>query len=806
MIFDFGGGITSDDGCHLLSWRLDRKPVLMNTRRFFCFAVLTEAQMELEALGTVEGARNQMADDMIRPANYAKISAPDQDLINEDDVAGFGVRFPDGEQFTANGTPQGRENINRIAEKIKNLCGDVHPRQTSSVMAMLSQAGMGVLVTNLASHGIKGNEHCVMDFSLSKNNETGDVFIRYSSPKGLKFAFEWTATVKIDGTVTTSPFQFRDEDTLKAKTDAAFEAFNKKISKYMGGKNGVAGEDCAAAARKLVDLAKDDLDLLQLLTENKAEAAKHILADSNNAFRTDEEIARRVKALRANVDELRMATKGDPHALKVAIRQLGYGNGKPLADGIITKMFKAARQLDLKPVKENVGSRSSLKHLEAFCQLRVKMYEAINSSSLLDGEEIGAEEKSIAERLALSAICPRLGTDAVRWLHDGMYSQDAPKIHDAIDRIRFNEARLPGYMNINNKITTFADEFYRAMYDVGASVMDSMLDIENPVDFQNFDGQLTVSNFRPVHDIVKRFALMDKPTGWEEAKVNAREAYRKFKRSTVDGVIAQALSLVADDPDARKLVIDHISLLLIRSNATLRPAEEVRERVRAILANVQELRALAKGDEGVFKAGIKLLSRLEGKTLPPGSFVNIFAGVNSLSVNDLKNVRPGCGVLKLHKAFRSFMDSTQTIMNGSNAGEILQEPLYRVPLKMFIGHLILAKCGRQNMQTLSDAMRGDEGGQLLQLYRDFQDQRTGYQTAGNDALIPMRMSILATQCADELNRLFDSLVAEAAGHDMDNDQGLDFDEEFEYDPNWVNDVGREFEAIVQENPQAYEPM
>ena len=68
----------------------------------------------------------------------------------------------------------------------------------------------------------------------------------------------------------------------------------------------------------------------------------------------------------------------------------------------------------------------------------------------------------------------------------------------------------------------------------------------------------------------------------------------------------------------------------------------------------------------------------------------------------------------------------------------------------------------------------------------------------------MRMTILATQCVDELNR-FDSLVAEAAGHDMDNDQGLDCDEEFEYDENLVNDVGRELEAIVQENPQAYEP-
>ena len=203
----------------------------------------------------------------------------------------------------------------------------------------------------------------------------------------------------------------------------------------------------------------------------------------------------------------------------------------------------------------------------------------------------------------------------------------------------------------------------------------------------------------------------------------------------------------------------------------------MRERVRAILANVQELRALAKGDEDVFTAGIELLTKLEGNTLPPDSFVNIFAGVKNLSVNDLKNVRPGCGALELHKAFRSFMDSAQTVMNGSNAGEILQAPLYRVPLKTFIGHLILAKCGRQNMRTLSETLHREEGGQLSQLYRGFQEQNTGYQPAGNDVFIPMRMTVLATECKDELNR-FDSLVAEAAGHDMDDYQGLDFDEEF----------------------------
>ena len=34
--------------------------------------------------------------------------------------------------------------------------------------------------------------------------------IHYSAPKNLPFSFEWTATVKQNGYVTTTPFQFHD--------------------------------------------------------------------------------------------------------------------------------------------------------------------------------------------------------------------------------------------------------------------------------------------------------------------------------------------------------------------------------------------------------------------------------------------------------------------------------------------------------------------------------------------------------------------------------------------------------------------
>ena len=77
-------------------------------------------------------------------------------------------------------------------------------------MNALSQSGIGDNMISLAKYGIKANEHTAVNFSLSRNDETGDVTIRYSSPEELPFSFEWTATINTDGNVTTTPLRFTD--------------------------------------------------------------------------------------------------------------------------------------------------------------------------------------------------------------------------------------------------------------------------------------------------------------------------------------------------------------------------------------------------------------------------------------------------------------------------------------------------------------------------------------------------------------------------------------------------------------------
>ena len=164
--------------------------------------MLCTGSVELSAFdGTTRGGRKLVAADADRPANYS-IKDGQQDILKGDD-AGFGFSFPDGTRLVTNGGH--RDNIPTVCDKIENLCGRVHAAQANSVMMMLSQSGMTNIRGGIPSIGVVCNEHSAVEFSLSKDEKTGDVTIKYSSPAELPFRFSWTATVDVEGNVKTTP-------------------------------------------------------------------------------------------------------------------------------------------------------------------------------------------------------------------------------------------------------------------------------------------------------------------------------------------------------------------------------------------------------------------------------------------------------------------------------------------------------------------------------------------------------------------------------------------------------------------------
>ena len=166
---------------------------------------ISSTTMSLEEIdGTTSSGRKYMLGDLKRPQNPTYI-ANGQLVLSEEDNH-FTVKIG-GETIPCAKGAQNEINAH-IADKIEALCGKVHVEQASTVMRGLSQGAHGPFMQILPEHGIVkniGSEHTPLTYTLSKNDETGAVTIRYSEPEGFPFKFHWETTVALDGTSTTTP-------------------------------------------------------------------------------------------------------------------------------------------------------------------------------------------------------------------------------------------------------------------------------------------------------------------------------------------------------------------------------------------------------------------------------------------------------------------------------------------------------------------------------------------------------------------------------------------------------------------------
>ena len=181
--------------------------------------------MKIEEIdGTTKGGRSLMLGDFVRPENPKYLGGT---RILSAEQKHFTVHIGQ-ETFTADGKNDGAGNA-VIANRIETLCGKVHVSQASSVMRALSQAAHQPLLPLLPQHGIQGgigNEHIPLTYTLSRNDDTGAITIRYSEPEGMPVKFHWETTVALDGSSTSTPIQF---------TETLEESGNKALAKTAGG-------------------------------------------------------------------------------------------------------------------------------------------------------------------------------------------------------------------------------------------------------------------------------------------------------------------------------------------------------------------------------------------------------------------------------------------------------------------------------------------------------------------------------------------------------------------------------------------
>ena len=155
------------------------------------------------------GGTEQMPADLKRGYNYGVTDANgdqagDMMLLAEADYHNT-LTFPDGAKINASGRPEHRAGVELAVEKVKALCGKGHTIQANAVGYCLTQSANTPLNRALGNYGIFASEHVVLDYTLSKDEETGAVTIKYASPKNLPIKFSWTTTVAVDGSSTSTP-------------------------------------------------------------------------------------------------------------------------------------------------------------------------------------------------------------------------------------------------------------------------------------------------------------------------------------------------------------------------------------------------------------------------------------------------------------------------------------------------------------------------------------------------------------------------------------------------------------------------
>lgn len=167
--------------------------------------------LPLDALdGTPRGARQHMILDLNRP-EPPSLLATGQPAITPENTH-FVVVLPGAQPFAVRtglgDDPNVRDSLNQIADRLETFCGTVHPDQLSAVYILLTQSALSPLNRGLVAHGIASSEHMPVTFTLSKDDATGAVTIRYSHPEGLPVHFHWETTVALDGSSTTTPLVF----------------------------------------------------------------------------------------------------------------------------------------------------------------------------------------------------------------------------------------------------------------------------------------------------------------------------------------------------------------------------------------------------------------------------------------------------------------------------------------------------------------------------------------------------------------------------------------------------------------------
>ena len=681
--------------------------------------------------GTPAGGRTTMIGDIHRPTKPQFIESK-TDAISEEN-AKFVFNFPGGEKLVAKpGASEWqdvRDSSNAIADKLDELCrGKVHPKQLSNVYFALSQSGIGGnMKGGLQKYGLNSDEHAAVTFTLSRNDETGAVTIKYSEPEGLPVKFNWTTTIDVDGNSTTTPMRV-DHGQYEAK---AMERAGQ-ISAKMPGKDKAAAE---ALIKELLAHCGDDFDLKDIVSKN----VYQMCVNGRGALRQADEIKAKIDAIRANLAEIRVAANGNAIIEKAGVNFMIGMPGKTVPSGLIGRLVKAAGGMDVGSFAKLTAASTPSQILKAVIDMRQEVEKTMAAEHVEDSLDGGDEMTAVRDLLASFAMA-KLPSAQLRGANAALHSDNCAKALALLDDIQ------GGKLSAGKLTAAQKGALESQSYEIGIAVGQYNLAVETALGqedrgVRSFSGEFdkkAAGSAEVFKDVLKcadaevaakaetQRQTQNIVSSLNTAKTHAVNAYSKAGaggESKVDTLIYAALKRCAANEDAVNVVANNMDTLLVSNNAKLHTLEEVRRRAEDIAANFAELKELSRDNPAVYEAGKRMMAALNGKSLPPGTIAKLVMEATNAKITAARRLSPRASGIEIHRAVTEFRDNLMHIMTASGAEMAAAGAPEKQACRNFISTLIMARFNANALRTMQGAFGGDVPGKIAALYSEISSSR-----------------------------------------------------------------------------------
>ncbi len=247
-----------------------------------------------------------------------------------------------------------------------------------------------------------------------------------------------------------------------------------------------------------------------------------------------------------------------------------------------------------------------------------------------------------------------------------------------------------------------------------------------------------------------------------DAKAEVADMYTDADMQTqkaLDDLIETAIMRCGDDKDAIDIVKANIKAILRGGDAELRTIDAVKGKVDGLIANLKEIRDVAKGAPVVLSFGKQLLESVNGSSLPPGMIGSLAKMVRESKIDKISSLSPSSSGPDIHHAvlqFREVVTKAQTIpfefKTSLDTGGAV--PAY----KMFAGALLVQRCSSSAIARMKSALGSECAAKVNELYNRFLNDEIPLGDQASSAVLE-KMRLAASDYGSNLQNLKNMLDA-----------------------------------------------